>query len=117
MEFSTFAKRAPFAEISPGSPNTRRFTQSYFCVVAGRGGGRQTHPKRGVSKLNKSETKKTGKKNKTTTFLEPVGRFCPEAKTAAKTLLKPYVLKLKKKETPEIKITIGKNDQEKKKKT
>ena len=108
MEFSTFAKRAPFAEISPGSPNTRRFTQSYFCLVAGRGGGRQTPPKRGVSKLKNSETKKTGKKNKTTTFLEPVGRFCPEATTAAKNTAKTLCFEVEKKGTPEIKITVGK---------
>ena len=43
------------------------------------------------------KTKKTEKQKKPTTFLVPPGRFSPEVKTAAKTLLKPYVLKLEKK--------------------
>ena len=43
-----------------------------------------------------------------TVFLVPPRRFSPEVKTVAKPLLKPYVLKLKKKETPSIQITVVK---------
>ena len=64
-------------------------------------------------KLEKVNTQKNEKINKTTTFLVPVGRFSPEVKTAAKTLLKPYVLKLEKKETPEIQITVVKTQNKK----
>ena len=58
-----------------------------FCVVGGRGWRRKTQLKRGVLKLKKVNTQKNEKINKTTTFLVPVGRFSPEVKTAAKTLL------------------------------
>ena len=95
-----------------GVQTPRRFTHNIFYQVAERGCRRQTHLKRGVLKLKNMKTKKTEKQKKPTTFLVPPGRFSPEVKTAAKTPLKPYVLKLKK-ETPENQITAVKTQNKK----